>query len=260
MQFPLTTHPRSIYNALNPHPGLSPVPDLAIPSTIVDQARNETNYRQLLVQGVLAVLLPTEDLENVCLRTLVADIIAELIIGNSIGGKCSEGWFIWETISKITTILRVRLEPKLTGQEIEEDRRSQAEKVGFVSEQDHKTRQHRRQSTTSEMFWRLLQYGHLAFIAIRFVIRGLMAGYQQPPRSSTTPSTVNLGELSPMAKPTERSLPLRPILTSNVFSLLSNLLSVDARMPWLSGSLRLLQYHLVSGAFPTGATDGIIDQ
>ena len=65
-----------------------------------DQARNEAMYRQLLVQGALAALLPTEDLENACLRTLVADVIADTILEKSIGGKVSESWFLWSMVSK----------------------------------------------------------------------------------------------------------------------------------------------------------------
>ena len=73
------TRPWPVYHALNPHPALSPIPNPNDPDACAEQSANETLYFQLLVQGVLAVLLPTEDLENDCLRTLVGDGIADLV-------------------------------------------------------------------------------------------------------------------------------------------------------------------------------------
>ncbi|RYZ32624.1 MAG: hypothetical protein EOP01_00570, partial [Propionibacteriaceae bacterium] len=70
----------------------NPVPTESVPSATVEQRENESAWRQLLVQGVLAVLLPTEDLENGCLRALVAEIFAEMILGNGISGKACESW------------------------------------------------------------------------------------------------------------------------------------------------------------------------
>ncbi len=135
----LLTNPRVIYHSLYPQPALSPVPDAATPLTVAEQSEHETQYRQLLVQSALAVLLPTEDLENACLRTLVADVLAESILGNAIGGKSSEGYFIWETITKIVTLVKTRIQPKVTGKEIEVDTRSRLEKFGLLSERSEAT-------------------------------------------------------------------------------------------------------------------------
>ena len=87
---------REIYHTLVPHPALTPVPRETDPSTILEQARNEESWRQLLVQGVLAVLLPTEDLENGCLRALVAEIFSDMILGNGVSGKACKPWLLWE--------------------------------------------------------------------------------------------------------------------------------------------------------------------
>lgn len=68
------------------------------PTSASQQRENEAAYRQLLVQGVLAVLLPTEDLDNECLTALVGQILSELIIGNVVIGKLSQPWMIWECL------------------------------------------------------------------------------------------------------------------------------------------------------------------
>ncbi|KAI0016692.1 PXA domain-containing protein [Xylariomycetidae sp. FL0641] len=95
---PLEANSRKIYHALCPLPPLSPVPKYGDKTSFEAQADNESAYRQLLVQGVLAVLLPTEDLENDCLTSLVGQILSEMIIGNLIVNKLSEPWLIWEML------------------------------------------------------------------------------------------------------------------------------------------------------------------
>jgi len=194
------------------------------------------------------VLLPTEDLENACLRTLVADVIAETILGNSIGGKVCEGWFIWGSITKLIEVVKAKAEPKATGEHIEVDTRSRLEKFGLlVDRNDNKEpRKERRRSTFSSVFWRVLQYGYLTFLTVRSAFLGFSASYSRPLRSLTTSKT--------------GSCKTRPILSFRVLPLFSILLDLPRRMPWLSGSLALLQHHLIHGPLRVGATDGMIDQ
>jgi hypothetical protein len=248
---------------LNPHPALSPVPDPAVAATATEQNDHEAAYRQLLVQGVLAVLLPTEDLENACLRTLVADVIAESILGNSIGGKVCEGWFIWASIIKLVEVVQAKLEPRAAGDLIDVDSRSQLEKFGLLADKSRlgKADHHHRLSTLSSVFWRVLQYGYLAFMSVRFVILGFTTAYSQPLRSASVSRTPAARESSPMEKSTDRHhRPPRPILSFRIFPLVSVLLDLPSRMPWLSGSMALLHHHLMHGMLKVGATDGILDQ
>ena len=242
------------------------MPDRITPLKIDEQSKNEADYRQLLAQGALAVLLPTEDLENACLRTLVADVIAESILGNAIGGKVSEGWYIWSSISKLVEVVKAKVQPRATGEAIKEDTRGRLEKFGLLSEKEekHKTRKHRGRSRSafSSWFWMGLQHIYLVVIAIRFVIVGFFLANSQPLRSSSTPRPTELPTALPIEKTSQSSArPLcRPILSFRVFPLLSTLLDLPSRTPWLAGSLALLQHHLIHGPFTVGATDGILDQ
>lgn len=255
----LPTISRVVYHTLNPHPALSPVPDAAIPLTVAEQSEHETQYRQILVQSALAILLPTEDLENACLRTLVTDVLAESILGNAIGGKASESYLIWGTIRKIAILVKARLQPKATVAEIEVDTRSRLEKFGLLSERGDATgpKDDSKSSAWSTIFWLVLQYIYLLFIAIQFVIQGLIAASAGRPRVSPQR---NMTASSPILKSAQPLRSIRPLLDFKIFSLIAAILDLPLRTPWLSGVISLLQYHLISGPFKFGATNGILDK
>ncbi|KAL8764634.1 MAG: hypothetical protein Q9194_006927 [Teloschistes cf. exilis] len=256
---------------------LSPRPIVNCDSRVLQQhigsvtSKNESDYRQLLVQGTLAVLLPTEDLENVCLRTLVADVFAETILGNSIGGKVCESWFIWTSITKLVEAVKASVSPRATGEEMEVDTRSRLEKFGLLSERgQHDTRPSRdgQRSAFSEVFWRVAQYGYLMMISVRFVIIGLVASWSEPRRSSSSSSwqATAVATDSPMVKSLQapgHAAILRPMLDFEIFSLISTILDLSFRMPWLSGWAALLHQHLTRSAISllrVGAVDGLLDQ
>ena len=253
-----------MYHTLVPHPAFSPAPDVNVLRTADEQSQNERAYRQLLVQGALAVLLPTEDLGNSCVRTLVADIMGEMILGNGIGHKACEGWLIWEGITKIAENVNARSTPKITGEDLESDNRSRLEKFGLLSDRGSNSKQDLNggQSTSglSDHFWRVLQYGYLTFLALRFVGIGLFTAYSRPLRGALPASTYSRDEDS---GPTNGATALswrRPILSFEIFSLISMLLELSDRTPWLLGSLCLLQHHLVRRPLSLGARGGLFDK
>jgi hypothetical protein len=57
-------------------------------------------YRRLLVRRVLELLLPTEDFENGCLRSLLGEILAEMLLGRIIVGRACEGPFLMRCVVK----------------------------------------------------------------------------------------------------------------------------------------------------------------
>lgn len=238
------------------------MPDPSIPASVTEQEVHEAEYRQLLVQGALAVLLPTEDLENTCLRTLAADVISDGILGNSIGGKVCEGWFIWGSIAKLVDVVKMKIEPKATGEQIEVDTRSRLEKFGLLSDKskDETLRKPIWRSAFSSYFWRILQCGYLVFISLRSIILGFTAAHSQPSRSVLAPKIPKSTESSPVGKSVESHHRPRPVLDFAIFPLMSILFNLSSRMPWLSGFAALLQHHLIYGPLRLGATDGILDQ
>lgn len=259
---------RDVYHTLNPHPALSPVPDPSVQETIREQQENEEAYRQLLAQSALAVLLPTEDLENTCLRTLVGDILADLILGEAISGKACQGWFIWKAISGLIKLVKRHGRDKISNKESEGTPESRLEKFGLVStkaerENDRLTAK-RSQSRMSILMWKILQYGYLAFIALRFVIVGLFQVASSSPSTSgstnsSTPTTpINHGNEA-LAWPVGGGR-RRPVLRYRVFGLVSQILDLSKRMPWLAGMAAFLQHTMVAGPGNLGEADRILDR
>jgi hypothetical protein len=263
--------PMRIYHSLNPHPALSPLPDPEHPEAFHCQAQNETVYRQLLVQGALAVLLPTEDVLNAALRTLVSDIIADLTLGQAISAKACEGWFLHEACIKIVEVIKSRIEPNAQGKEIEHDTRSRLDKFGLLSPNVGDTSSHlsdHDQSLILALFWRMLQHAYLIFLLIRFVVVGLFRARSLPSRGNSLLSTPP----SPIAKrggdpPTPSqswsalpSPPLRPVLDYRLFALLATLLDLSNCMPWLTGLLSLCKHGLLTGSGRLGATDSLLEK
>lgn len=243
---------------------MSPVPDPANESTIKEQLANEAAYRQLLVQGALTVLLPTEELENICVRILVADVIAETLLGSLIGGKACEGRFIWNNIIKIVEMIQSQQPPTATGEDHEIDHRSRLEKFGLLS--DHGPSREvagppQHQSIVSKVFWQVLQYGYLTISVLWFVIGGLVvASSRTRGQASSSPAAVQGKDSPPIIKTTEPPNSLRrPVLHFRIFPLISVLLNLPRRMPWLSGILSLLQHQLIDGPLKVGVQDGLID-
>jgi len=72
---------------------LQPHPALASPET-------EADYLRLIADGCLAVLLPTEDLDSDCERTLIREILASLVLRKGLD-LMSEPYMMFETIHNV---------------------------------------------------------------------------------------------------------------------------------------------------------------
>ncbi|OJJ47653.1 hypothetical protein ASPZODRAFT_131207 [Penicilliopsis zonata CBS 506.65] len=261
---------RAVYHALNPHPSFSPVPDPSDPQTVAQQQENEALYRQLLAQGVLAVLLPTEDLKNGCLTALVGDILADLILGEQVSQAASEGWFLWEVTTKLIDVA-VRNNDQRSNQKTattEELEQSRLEKFGLLSsgEVSQPDSTSHAQSKLSVWMWSVLQSIYLAYIGLRFVATGLIQVASSPlatvSRAPTSPSlsTAPISTTIEAPSSSEKAIGKRPVLEYRVFGMVSQLIDVPGRMPWLGGSLGLLQYLILMGPGRLGDADGVLDR
>lgn len=274
---PLASSPREIYHSLNPHPALSPVPRETDPDSVIEQERNEAVWRQLLVQGVLVVLLPSEDLENGCLRALVGEILSELIVRAALSDRICESWMLWEIIIRILEIMRPRSSAAVVAESgARTGSTSRLEQFGLLANVDDRIIDkalksgidHRpgsavsrsTRASVSDVFWAVVQHAFLAFTALRNILLALASSSSLPQRSKTWPVGVlsradadrQGSNLNPGVSRT-----LRPLVGVAVWRTSARLIELDLRMPWLAGLFSLLHRTLVGGS---GRVDGVLDR
>jgi hypothetical protein len=230
---------------------------------------NEAAYRQLLVHGVLAVLLPTEDLENDCLTTLVGQIFSEMIFGGGIGGKASEPWLLWEGITKVAEVIQDHL-PKSKA-EVRLDR-SNSESLSQppVDITGGGPKRWRFGRSIQRTFWLVLQYSFLTLTTIRFLIVTVATSSSLPSRIAVTKKSTgsaksqeHIGEPNLTTEKTSDGMnrPVkRPIIKMKLWSCVSSLFNLDFRMPWLCGTISMLQWGALVGPGELGNTDGMLDK
>ncbi|KAK8021195.1 hypothetical protein PG990_006333 [Apiospora arundinis] len=260
---PVETNHREIYHSLCPLPALSPVPKRDDPRGLQSQVDNEVAYRQLLVQGVLALLLPTEDLENECLTSLVGQIFSELIIGNLFINKLSEPWMLWEIMIILTRLADQGNSSGTAGS------KKGAGNTGSNGTARGLAPKQPRGFSISRAFWSLIQWGFLAVSLIRAFITTIAQSRSLPPRPPPT-AVRTLGsknhadgqkQYDSLADVRLPETPVKvPIVQFSLWSCLANLLEVDVRMPWLGATLSLLQWGAVRGPGTVADYDGFIDR
>jgi len=266
--------PREIYHTLQPHPALSPIPEESNPLTIRDQAANEAAYRQLLFEGVLTHLLPPEDLENPCLKVLVNEIFAEMILGNGVFGKACEGWLIWDGISK--ALVAAREKSQAVVEKIESPAANRLEQFGLLPTPDDRSQLSMTSKSTdgiaqsiSILLWEMLRILFLIFVSLRTAFNVFTESATLPPRSAedhvlspTLPSSmenISASVTSTSAQSAKVYHP-RPILEMSAFSVPKRLFLLGDRMPWLTSTFSLLQHYLIYGPGQVCNTNGRIDR
>ncbi|KAI6348965.1 hypothetical protein MCOR25_010742 [Pyricularia grisea] len=264
VQPPLQANPREIYHSLWPTPALSPTPNQDGTESEERLAENEAAYRHLLVQGVLAVLLPTEDLENPCLTALVGQIISELIIGGVVAKKASEPWMLYEGFC-----ILARVAGRKSSSPPSESRTKVNDNTDPLMKGSRPSWAH----SIRQLFWSVVQLGFFAFTIMRSLITttttyrsvpsrlGAASGWSvkgvalsQGPAADTAKSST---PYEPLAQMSTNKVPL---LAFRIWPTVSNLIELDSRMPWLSGGLSLLQWLAMTGPGQLAGLDGPVDR
>ena len=189
------------------------------------------------------MLLPPEDLENTALRTLVGDILADLILGNEASGRACEGWFLWQCIANLVDVVKPP-DP------------AQNEARSSPPPQEKKSRDGSARAYVSEWTWSLLLVLYWVYIGVRFVIDGLLRAASTDPLIHSPTSPADSGN----SASSTAAVGKRPVLDYRVYGMLGRLLKVAGRMPWLEGSLALLQYLALEGPGRLGHAGGVLDR
>jgi len=268
---------RTVFHTLRPHNALTPVP--VSPEQIVQQRDNEGAWCHMIVNHVLALLLPPEDLQNPCLHVLVSDILSEMIFRNGICGKTSESWFIWDGITK--GIYAVRPDLVSTPQP-EPSQTDRLEQFGLLSTSqttsegpDHKSR-HTVLESLAGGFWHMLQVLSLIWLLSRSFIAALLQAATLPARAqqdskdrASSPSQnpqlmeddapEGFSSLATSSGPSSQGSK-QPLIAMRVWMCAAKLTHLHDRMPWLTGFLSLVQWLLLAGPGQLCRTDSTLDR
>ncbi|PNP57887.1 hypothetical protein THARTR1_02045 [Trichoderma harzianum] len=248
------TDPREVYHSISPLPFLSPVPRLDDNTAVELQRENEATYRQLLVQGVLAILLPTEDLENPCLTALVEQIFSELIIGNVIAGKASQPWLLYEAICITARSLGERKDRTKARIVSGKDRPSD---LGQDAAKSQKW-------TAQGVFVLIIHLGILLFNALRLMAGTLADSISLPPRTALHLDEEAAEDAHNDKQPppsTDTNLGVKvPVLRFKLWACFGNLIELEERKPWLGGFISLLQTAAIDGPWRIAGLNGPLDR
>ncbi|CBF74755.1 PXA domain-containing protein [Aspergillus nidulans FGSC A4] len=235
---------------------LSPVPDPSDANSVAQQRDSEAIYRRLLVNGVLTVLLPTEDLENACLRTLLSDILSDLILGNQVSERVCEGWFVWETTTKLLDMLSRDKDGREAGAaETKSPRPNRLHQFNLLGNTDNDN--DTTSSQPSGWIWLILQYAFYAYVTLRFIVVGL---FRKASSSTLNPSLRPPDSFVNKSTTKYAVTGKRPVLDYRLFGMLSQLLDLSRRMPWLGGLIALFQYLILAGPGKVGETGSVLDR
>lgn len=219
-----------------------------------------------------------------------------MIIGGGISDKACEGWVLWEAITKIAEVLQPRTRD---GKERAEDRSqstispSRLERYGLLmsSASDETepvklgktSKTHRYMGpgvrSVSELFWLTLQYGFLAFSAVRAVVLALATASSLQRRSTSgaasMPSPIESGSASQSlpdphyspevsapapVPPAQSGFAKRAIISMKLWTCTTHLLDLELRIPWLSGLASLLHIGALNGPMRVGEVDRPLDR
>ncbi|TKA68590.1 hypothetical protein B0A55_08380 [Friedmanniomyces simplex] len=171
----------AVYQTLRPHKALSPLP--IDETSALSQHNNEVDWSQLLVDSVLPLALPPDDLVNPCLNVVVAEIFSEMIVRNAIVGRVCQPWLLWEGCTKALYALK----PKPPSEAVSSPL-SKLEQFGLLSSAEavrHETSRQRPPviQTVISASWAILRYIVLTWTLMRIFLLALMQASALPTRS-----------------------------------------------------------------------------
>ncbi|KAF3913502.1 hypothetical protein ABW21_db0204950 [Orbilia brochopaga] len=206
--FPYATV-NDIFHSMQPHPALISPPE------------SERLYLKMMGSGVLAALLPPEDLQSDCERLLVREILSNMVLWNVVD-RLSEPHMIFELITKIITTLTAPEKVKAANINHAKSTELMVILQSEPPEPAKRPDEPLLQTLSTSAFF-ILEH------AYNFVTRTAIVA------KHASTSLMSLWKDPPTEPPRRR----KPILKLSIWKTLITLFSLDRRQPWLVGSLQL---------------------
>ena len=209
------------------------------------------------MQGVLAILLPTEDLENPCLTSLVGGILSDAVIGNIIANKASQPWLIWEGL--------LILARNASG------RKNRHKGRGSPSHGRNRSEPSVQPAAPTPflhgLLFSVLHWAFLGYAALRLLIttlasassfpRRAVGGKVHPMGGDDTGGNTSLDSSSVVEDDGPSKI---AVVEFRMWACAANLVDLRSRMPWLSGAISMMQLGLLEGPGRIADLDGVIDR
>lgn len=237
--------------------------------SLASQRDNETSWCLLLVNRLLPLLLPPEDLHNPCLDVLVSEVLAELIFRNGICGKAAESWLLWDGITKLLRSSQARHQSPSKGSSSRNERLQRYDLLDApVSEVDIGQGSDRKRFNVSQTLWFAVQCVITAWLFLRMSLTALVQASSIPSRTSRAShqtKTARPQSFGPDRSPSQvesvaHDAATRPIISMHIWGCMSTVLSLEQRMPWLSGFLSFMQWMSLRGPGRLCDTDSRLDR
>ena len=254
---------RILYSTLLPHTALLPTPTDS--SSCDQQQMHESTYRRLLAEGILALLVPAEDLRNTCLKSLLTEILADMILGGLLSKKLCDGTFIYDMVQRAADSARGASKPwaamETPSQPAKIDRLAH---FGLLSPRSP-TAPHE----ITNVFWSIVGYLILTAKYLQTCFNSWMWTTKLPTRSSSRDSTIHDAprpdtfvdlvsgiqheEVTTIPKPAVHL----PMISYHLWTMAATIVDLAVRMPWLIGIARLTRHFLLQHF---GDYDGYLDR
>lgn len=244
---------------LRPHPALKPPP--VDQAASLEQQLNESAWCQAYVERVVSLILPPEDLANPCLSVMVEEVASELIMHNAICGKACESWLLWEGVTKLINTLRPKPQDSTS---VSSPPTKRLEQYGLLSSdvggQDPPPRNYERRpvDAIAQLFWSTLQYIVMAYMLLRAFVMALMHEASGSTRSNRRSMSRTVDQYQEVDDCLDH--PPKAIVEMRAWSCLGRLMSLQDRMPWLSGSISLVQWLSLHGPGQVCRTNSTLDR
>lgn len=254
-----------IYDNLRPHNAL-PVPVRDGRSALIDHSDEEA-WCQCLVDAIVPLVLPPEDLVNPCLRVLVCEVFTGTIVHNAILKRTCEPWLLWEGATKLIYTLQPHTRPQ-TGTTTTVDR---LETFGLLSSVSSDTtglysRHQSRLSTASLVFWATLQsIAVLGALLQGFFLAVLHLSPHDRRTTGMQPSTgpnlqFSLGLKVEGLSKISVAEPPKALISMHIWTFVNEIMSLQHRMPWLAVLVSLLRWLGLEGPGKLSRTNGLLDR
>nr|POF17355.1 hypothetical protein CFP56_65222 [Quercus suber] len=258
---------RLVYHSLRPHPAMMPPPTDV--TSVLAQDENEVVWCRLVVNNIIPLVLPPEDLLNPCLNVLVSEIFSEMVFHNALCGKVTEPWLLWDGITKLIYVLVPSSRPPVEAAPLPTSRLDKfglLSASGRLSDESMQSTQHGRVDAIVNAFWSTVQYALLTWTLLRSIFTALIYASSLPMRSSgvnrrgSPARRHSVSSDDPKRQASSASESSIPIVNMALWTCICRLTSFEQRMPWLTGVVSLCQWLSLHGPGQICRANGPIDR